>query len=93
MQGQALRMNSKLQQEFEVVKFRLEEETHQNDIEALHVRSLLEESDLLKLQLVDQKRLYARKIELQQIGFMKVQEKLDKETDRKHLEKQCKAKF
>ena len=81
-----------MQVEFEVVKLRLEEEMHQNDIEALHARSLLEESELLKLQLVDQKRLYARKMELQQIGVMKVKETSDKETERKHLEKQSKAK-
>ena len=53
-----------MQEEFEVVKLRLEEETHQNDFEALHARSLLKESELLKLQLVDQKRLYARKMGL-----------------------------
>ena len=93
MQSQALRRNSKLQKEFEAVKFRLEEQNHRNDFEALHARSLLEESELLKLQLVDQKRLYARKTELQQIEVMKVQETFDKETERKHVEKQCKAKL
>ena len=93
MQSQVLRRNSKLQAKFEVVKFRLEEETHQHDFEALHARSLLEESELLKLQLVDQKRLYARKMELQQIGVLTVQETLNKETDRKHIQKHCKAKF
>ena len=45
-----------MQEEFEVVKFRLEEETHQNDLEALHARSLLEERELVKLQLIDRKR-------------------------------------
>ena len=93
MQRQALRRNCEWHEEFEVVKFRLEEETHQNDLEALHARSLLEESELLKLQLVDQKRLYARKMELQQIGVMKAQETFDKETERKHFEKQCNARF
>ena len=77
-----------MQAEFEVVKFRLEEDTHQHDIEVLHARSLFEERELLKLQLVDRKRLYARKMELQQIGVMKIQEEFDKESDRKHLEKQ-----
>ena len=71
----------------------MEEETHQNGIEALHARSLLEESELLKLQLLDQERLCVRKMELQQIGVMQVQEKFDKETEWKHLEKQCKAKY
>ena len=93
MQSQALRRNSKLQEDFEVVKFRLEDDTHQHDLEALHARLLLAENELLKLQLVDQKRLCARKMELQQIGVMQVQEKFDKETEWKHLEKQCKAKF
>ena len=69
-----------MQEEFEVDKFRLEEETHQNDFDVLHARSLLDESALLKLQLVDQKRLYARKMELQQIGVMKAQEQFDNET-------------
>ena len=82
-----------MQEESEVVKLRLEEQTQQNDLEALHARSLLEGSEFLKLQLVDQKRLYARKMKLQQIGVMKVQETFDKETEREHLEKQCKAKF
>ena len=93
MQSAVLRKNFKLREEFEVVKVRLVEETHQHDLEALHARSLLEESELLKLQLVDQKRLYARKMELQQIGIMKVQEKLYKATERQHLEKQCKGKL
>ena len=93
MQSQALRRNCNLQEEFEVIKLRWEEETHQNDLEALYERSLLEENELLKLQLVDQKRLYARKMELQQIGVMKAQEKYDKDTERKHLENQCKSKF
>ena len=93
MQSQVLRRNFKLQEEFEVVNFRWEEALYQNDFEALHARSVLEESKLLKLQLVDPKRLYARNMRLQQIGVMKAQEKLDKETERKHLEKQCKAKF
>ena len=75
-----------MQDESEVVKLRLAEETHQTDLEALHARSLLEGSELMKRQLVDQKRLYARKMELQQIGVMKAQEKFDKETERKHLE-------
>ena len=74
MQGQVLRMNSKLQEEFEVVKFRLEDDIQENDLDALHARSLLKGSELLKLQLVDQKRLYARKMELQQIGVMTAQE-------------------
>ena len=91
MQSQALRSNSKLQEECEVVKFRSEEETHQHDLEALHARSLLEKSELLKLRLVDQKRLCAGKMELQQIGVMKVQEQFDKETERKHVERQCKS--
>ena len=63
--------------EFEVVKLRLEEETHQNDLEALHARSLLEECELVNIQLVGQKRLYARKMDLQQIGVMTVQKKFD----------------
>ena len=45
---------------------------------------------MLKFQLVDQKRLYARKMELQQIGVMKAQEKFDKETERKQLENNAK---
>ena len=81
-----------MQDEFEVVKFRLEEDTRQNDLEALHARSLLEDNELLKLQLVDQKRLYARHVGLQQIGHMKAQETYDKEMERKHFEKQCQAK-
>ena len=48
---------------------------------------------MLKLQLVDQKRLYARQVGLQQIGDMKAQETYDKEMERKHFEKQCQAKF
>ena len=75
-----------MQEDFEVVKLRFEEETLQNDFEALHVRSLLAESELLKLQLVDPKRLYDRKIELQQIGVMKSHKKFDKEMERRHLE-------
>ena len=90
MQRQALRRNLKLQEEPEVVKLRLEEEKHQHDLETSHARSLLEESELLKLQLVDQKRLCARNIELQQIGVMQAQEKFDKETERKHLENNAK---
>ena len=81
-----------MQEEFEVVKLRLEQETHQNDLGALHARSLLEECELLTIQLVGQKRLYARNMDLQQIGVMTVQKKFDTETARKHLE-QCKAKF
>ena len=86
-------MNCKLQSEFEVVKLRLEEETHQNDIEVLHARSLVEGSELLKFHVVDQKRLYARNMGLQQFGVMKAQDKFDDETERKHVEKQYKAKF
>ena len=93
MQRQALRRNSKLQAVFDVVKLRLEDETHQLDSEALHARSLLEESQLLKLLLVDPKRLVARKMELHQIGIMKAYKKFDKEAEGKHFEKQCKAKF
>ena len=59
--------------------------------EALHAQSLLEENELLKFQLVDQKRLYARKMKLQQIGVMKAQEKFDKETERKKIGKRRKA--
>ena len=62
----------------------MEEETHQNDFEAVHARSLLEDRELLKLQLVDQKRLHARKMKLQQIGVVKAQEQFDKDTERKH---------
>ena len=90
MQSAVLRKNFKLREEFEVVKVRLVEETHQHDLEALHARSLLEESELLKLQLVDQKRLYARKMELQQIGIMKAQEKIDNDTARNHLKNNAK---
>ena len=82
-----------MQAEFELVKLRLEDETHHHDLEVVHAQSLLENNELLKLQLVDQKRLYERKIELQQIGVMKAQEQFDKETERKHSEKQCKAQF
>ena len=42
MQRKVLGRKCKLQEEFEVVKFRLEEETHQHDFEGLHARSLLE---------------------------------------------------